>query len=98
LLSQRHAYGLICKPRSIEGRGRKDLLGICSGHQTLYLKRREETGNVELRPILGQPHIKGAALEDWLPSQLETNYDLTLEEHHEAFKERTGVPVSASTG
>jgi hypothetical protein len=36
-------------------------------------------------------------LERWLPSQLETNHDLTLEEHREAFEEELGEAVSTST-
>ncbi len=63
-----------------------------------WLKRRRETGDVEPRPIPGRPRLKGAALEEWLPSQLRENNDLTLEEHREAFEEQTGVvSVSAST-
>ena len=62
-----------------------------------WLKRRRETGDVEPRPIPGRPRLKGAALEEWLPSQLQENNDLTLEEHREAFEEETGVVVSAST-
>src|SRR5215207_5554456 len=52
-----------------------------------WLKRRRETGDVEPKPIPGRPCIKGAALEGWLPSHLEKNDDLTLEEHCEAFEE-----------
>jgi transposase len=62
-----------------------------------WLKRRRETGDVEQRPIPGRPPLKGAALEEWLPSQLRNNNDLTLQEHHEAFEEEMGVLVSAST-
>ena len=62
-----------------------------------WLKRRRETGDVEPRPIPGRPRLKGAALEDWLPSQLQNNNDLTLQEHREAFEEQTGVSVSAAT-
>ncbi len=62
-----------------------------------WLKRRRETGDVEPKPIPGRPRLKGAALEGWLPSQLQENDDLTLKEHSEAFEEDTGVLVSAST-
>ena len=63
-----------------------------------WLKRRRETGDVEAKPIPGRPRPKGAALERWLPSHLEKNNDLTLEEHREAFEEaHEGVSVSAST-
>jgi transposase len=61
-----------------------------------WLKRRRETGDVEPKPIPGRPRLKGTALEEWLPSQLQLNNDLTLEEHTEAFEEETGVSVSAS--
>jgi len=63
-----------------------------------WLKRRRETGDVEAKPIPGRPRVKGAALEGWLPSHLEKNHDLTLEEHREAFEDaHGGVAVSAST-
>ena len=63
-----------------------------------WLKRRRETGDVEPRAIPGRPRLKGAALEEWLPSRLQDNNDLlTLQEHREAFEEQTGVLVSAST-
>ncbi len=52
-----------------------------------WLKRRRETGDVEPKPIPGRPRVKGAALEEWLPSHLEKNHDLTLKEHREAFEE-----------
>lgn len=32
-----------------------------------WLKRRRETGGVEVIPIPGRPRVKGAALERWLP-------------------------------
>ena len=62
-----------------------------------WLKRRRETGDVEPRPIPGRPRLKGAALQEWLPSHLQDTNDLTLEEHREAFEEHTGLVVSAST-
>jgi transposase len=62
-----------------------------------WLKRRRDTGDIEPKPIPGRPRLKGAALEEWLPSQLQLNNDLTLQEHREAFKEQKGVLVSAST-
>jgi transposase len=61
-----------------------------------WLKRRWETGEVEAKPIPGRPSVKGAALRAWLPGQLRTNPDLTLEEHREAFEEY-GVKVSVAT-
>ena len=62
-----------------------------------WLKRRRETGDVEPEPIPGRPSKKGAMLGGWLPKHLETNDDLTLEEHHEAFEEEFGEEVSTST-
>jgi transposase len=62
-----------------------------------WLKRRRETADVEPKPILGRPRVKGAALEEWLPAQLQNNSDLTLEEHCEAFEEELGMAVSSST-
>ena len=60
-------------------------------------RRRRETGDVEPRPIPGRPRLKGAALQQWLSSQLQHNNDLTRQEHREAFEEETGVVVSTST-
>ncbi len=63
-----------------------------------WLKRRRETGDVEPKPVPGRPSVKGAALEAWLPSHLEGNADLTLEEHREAFEEaHGGTRVSPAT-
>ncbi len=63
-----------------------------------WLKSRRETGDVEPKPIPGRPRVKGAALEGWLPSHLENNHDLTLEEHREAFEEaHNSVRVSTAT-
>jgi transposase len=85
------------RQRGAQGRSCKDLLGVDAHHQALYLKRRRETGDVEPKPIPGRPRLKGAALQEWLPSQLQDNNDLTLQEHSEAFEEEVGVVVSAST-
>src|SRR3954454_5742355 len=62
-----------------------------------WLKRRLETGDVKPKPIPGRPFRKGVMLQRWLPKQLEANYDLTLEEHREAFEEEFGEKVSTST-
>jgi transposase len=63
-----------------------------------WLKRRRETGDVEVKPIPGRPRSKGSALEGWLPEHLEKNPDLTLQEHRQAFEEtHEGMRVSAST-
>jgi transposase len=62
-----------------------------------WLKMRQEAGDVRPRPIPGPPARKGALLSEWLPSQLERNPDLTLDEHGEAFEEDSGVQVSRAT-
>jgi transposase len=62
-----------------------------------WLKRRRETGDVEPEPIPGRPSRKGVMLREWLPKHLEANYDLTLEEHRQAFEEEFGEAVSTST-
>src|SRR5215216_4190415 len=62
-----------------------------------WLRRRRETGDVEPEPIPGRPSRKGAMLKEWLPKHLQANYDLTLEEHREAFEEEFGEEVSTST-
>jgi transposase len=62
-----------------------------------WLKRRRQTGEVEPEPIPGRPARKGAMLNEWLPEHLESNEDLTLEEHREAFEEHFGEEVSTST-
>ena len=62
-----------------------------------WLKRRRETGDIETRPLPGRPSLKGAALREWLPTQLSANPDLTLAEHCEAFKEQRGMRVSTAT-
>jgi transposase len=36
-------------------------------------------------------------LREWLPDHLQSNPDLTLREHCEAFEEETGVAVSEAT-
>ncbi|HSK85078.1 MAG TPA: helix-turn-helix domain-containing protein [Rubrobacter sp.] len=62
-----------------------------------WLRRRRETGDVDPEPIPGRPPRKGAMLKEWLPKHLETNDDLTLEEHRQAFEEEFGQRVSTST-
>ncbi len=82
---------------SAQGRSRKDLLGFGADHKR-WLKLRRQSGDVEPKPIPpGRPRLKGAALEEWLPEQLQDNNDLTLEEHRETFEEHKGMLVSAST-
>ena len=62
-----------------------------------WLKRRRETGDVEPMPLPGKPSVKGVALREWLPAQLNANPDLTLAEYCEAFEDQRGVRVSTAT-
>ena len=62
-----------------------------------WLKRRRETGGVEARAIPAPPAVKRAMLAEWLPSQLESNDDLTLDEHCKAFEEDLGIKVYRAT-
>ena len=74
-----------------------EVFGISLPSIKRWLKRRRESGDVEPFPIPGPPARKGALLEGWLPSQLEEDPDLTLEEHCEAFEKASGVEVSTAT-
>ncbi len=47
--------------------------------------------------IPGRPSVKGKASREWLPKHLESNPDLTLAEHCEAFEDDSGVKVSEAT-
>ncbi len=74
------------------------IFGISLPSIKRWLKRRRETGDVEPSPIPGPPARKGALLEEgWLPGRLESDPDLTLGEHCEAFEEASGVRVSTAT-
>ena len=68
-----------------------EVFGVSLPSIKRWLKRRRETGAVEPLPIPGPPPRKGAMLQEWLPTQLENNPDLTLGEHCEAFEEDSGV-------
>jgi transposase len=73
------------------------IFGISLPSIKRWLKRRRETGRVDPKPMPGPPAIKGAMLKEWLPAHLQSNPDLTLEEHCEAFEEQLGVKVSTAT-
>ncbi len=83
--------------RGIPRKEVSDLFGV--SHSTLkrWLKRRRQTGDVNINKIPGRPSLKGKALRQWLPEQLEANPDLTLREHCEAFLDERGVEVSEAT-
>jgi transposase len=74
-----------------------ELFGISRSTIKRWLKRRRQTGGVQTMKIPGRPSVKGRALREWLPSQLEANPDLTLKEHCQAFEEETGMEVSEAT-
>jgi transposase len=83
--------------RGIPRKEAADLFGVSLSTMKRWLKRRRQTGDVNTYEIPGRPSVKGAALREWLPKQLEANPDLTLKEHREAFFDETGVEVSEAT-
>jgi transposase len=74
-----------------------ELFGVSLSTIKRWLKRRRQTGGVETMKIPGRPSVKGKALRQWLPSQLNSNPDLTLAEHCEAFEDESGMEVSEAT-
>ncbi|MFL5991304.1 MAG: IS630 transposase-related protein [Rubrobacteraceae bacterium] len=74
-----------------------ELFGVSLSTIKRWLKRRRQTGDVKTMKIPGRPSVKGAALREWLPSQLKANPDLTLKEHCEAFEDESGMEVSEAT-
>jgi transposase len=74
-----------------------ELFGISLSTIKRWLQRRRQTGGLETMKIPGRPSVKGRALREWLPGQLEANPDLTLKEHCEAFEDETGAEVSEAT-
>ena len=74
-----------------------DLFGVSLSTIKRWLKRRRQTGNVNIHKIPGRPAVKGKALREWLSQRLKRNPDLTLREHCEAFFDETGVEVSEAT-
>jgi transposase len=74
-----------------------ELFGVSLSTIKRWLKRRRQTGGVETMKIPGRPSVKGQALQEWLPSQLNSNPDLTLREHCEAFFDESGLEVSEAT-
>jgi transposase len=74
-----------------------ELIGVSRSTIKRWLKRRRLTGDVNIHKIPGRPSVKGAALREWLPSELKSNPDLTLREHCQAFEDETGVEVSEAT-
>lgn len=74
-----------------------ELFGVSLSSIKRWLLRRRQTGDVNTHKIPGRPSVKGKALRQWLPKQLEKNPDLTLKEHCQAFFDETGIEVSEAT-
>ena len=83
--------------RGIPRREVQDLFGVSLSTIKRWLKRRRLTGELNTYKIPGRPSVKGKALRQWLPDQLNSNPDLTLNEHCEAFEDESGVEVSEAT-
>ena len=83
--------------RGIPRREVQDLFGVSLSTIKRWLKRRRLTGELNTYKIPGRPSVKGKALRQWLPDQLNSNPDLTLSEHCEAFFDESGVEVSEAT-
>jgi transposase len=83
--------------RGIPRKEVQDLFGLSRSTIKRWLKRRRLTGDVAIHKIPGRPSVKGEQLREWLPEHLNSNPDLTLKEHCEAFEEQTGVDVSEAT-
>lgn len=83
--------------RGIPRREVQQLFGVSRSTIKRWLKRRRQTGDLDIHPIPGRPSVKGEALRQWLPEHLKRNPDLTLREHCEAFLDESGVEVSEAT-
>jgi transposase len=83
--------------RGMDRREVAGVFGVSLPSIKRWLKMRREQGDVGARPIPGPPARKGTLLAEWLPSQLERNPDLTLDEHCEAFEDAFGVGLSRAT-
>lgn len=70
------------------------IFGVLEPTIRRYLRLRRQTGGVEPRPVPGPPAVKGLAPEGRLPTQVEANPHLTLEEHCELFEEVEGIERS----
>jgi transposase len=83
--------------RGIPRKEVSELFGVSLSTIKRWLKRRRQTGDVNIHKIPGRPSLKGKALRQWLPEQLNSNPDLTLAEHCQAFEDERGVRVSEAT-
>jgi transposase len=83
--------------RGIPRREVTELFGVSRSTIKRWLKRRRQTGEVNIHKIPGRPSVKGKALREWLPEYLKRNPDLTLREHCEAFEDESGMEISEAT-
>lgn len=83
--------------RGIPRKEGSELFGVSLSTIKRWLKRRRQTGDVNVEKIPGRPSVKGRALRDWLPGHLKDNPDLTLREHCEAFEDEGRMEVSEAT-
>jgi len=83
--------------RGIPRREVTELFGVSRSTIKRWLKRKRQTGEVNIHKIPGRPSVKGKALREWLPENLKRNPDLTLREHCEAFEDESGMEVSEAT-
>ena len=56
--------------RGIPRREVANLFGVSLSTIKRWLKRRHQTGDVNIYKIPGRPSVKGKALRQWLPEQL----------------------------
>ncbi len=66
-LTQPHAHAV---DRGVLRKEIAEVFGVSMPTIKRWLKRRRETGEVKLKPILGPPARKGVTLEEALPAQL----------------------------
>ena len=83
--------------RGIPRKEVQDLFGDSRSTIKRWLKRRRLTGDVTIHKIPGRPSVKGKALRQWLPEQLNSNPELTLSEHCQAFFDESSMEVSEAT-
>ncbi len=74
-----------------------DLFGVSLSTIKRWLKRRRQTGDVNIHEIPGRPSVKGKALRRWLPELLKSNPVRSLREHCEAFFDESSLEVSEAT-
>ena len=85
--------------RGIPRKEVSELFGISRSTIKRWLKTRRQTGAVQMMKIPGSPSVKARPFTEGVaaPSQLQSNSDLTLKEHCEAFEEESAIEVSQAT-